>query len=679
MYENYLEGSIISLKLKNFQTYEEVEFAFNPRLNFIAGPNGSGKSSIANAIAFLFGGTPKTLGKVRDLSEYVKFDEGCGYIEARIKIPSDPFFCTVKRTFTSTANRSEWYYNGSLTTRSAIQTVISNFNINVDSLCQFLPQEKVSEFVRLMPEELLNEVIEVSKDSSLARKKKELSDYEKTGRILENDIKAIDKKKSGIEKVIKNLKKDVDRIKEREDMKERVRIMKLKLDWLIYEESAKKYVTIKKKIEGLRANIQSKYDEIGRLDGEIQKLKKDELAIEFQNKISQIHGFNKNLDAKVERMTRINHLNNTYSVDLSSLDKKRETRQKKAVGLKEALKQNIKALDQISLPEPPDLAKFYDPKVVDKLEQELSDLKREKTNMQRISDEIKQKFDNLERKKRNLSEVGHRRMEMLRKYHKDTYLGVLWLRSNKNLFRDEIIEPAYLHIGIKDMRYAAEIETFFGFQILSSFICKNSEDFSKLMKILKDEQKLGINAVDNVTGAIEQPSITREELEAFGFDGYITDFIEARDEVINYLSIVGKMHLIPITKKDVDESRVFSKSSIKRMAARNKYIEVKRSRYDTRDFVVLESNLIRLGIFDSGASKKEILGVEALLKEVDLERKEQNVSFKRLLNDINGCESELNKLYTKKSEYTVKMLEITQLKEKSQPFQLNRTDEAGDK
>ena len=46
----YIPGSIVRIQLKNFVTYDFVEFCPGPYLNMILGPNGTGKSSIACAI-----------------------------------------------------------------------------------------------------------------------------------------------------------------------------------------------------------------------------------------------------------------------------------------------------------------------------------------------------------------------------------------------------------------------------------------------------------------------------------------------------------------------------------------------------------------------------------------------------------------------------------------------------
>lgn len=47
---SFIPGSIVRVQLKNFVTYDFVEFFPGPYLNMILGPNGTGKSTIACAI-----------------------------------------------------------------------------------------------------------------------------------------------------------------------------------------------------------------------------------------------------------------------------------------------------------------------------------------------------------------------------------------------------------------------------------------------------------------------------------------------------------------------------------------------------------------------------------------------------------------------------------------------------
>lgn len=56
---SFIPGSIVRIQLRNFVTYDYVEFRPGPYLNMIIGPNGTGKSSIACAIALGLNFSPK--------------------------------------------------------------------------------------------------------------------------------------------------------------------------------------------------------------------------------------------------------------------------------------------------------------------------------------------------------------------------------------------------------------------------------------------------------------------------------------------------------------------------------------------------------------------------------------------------------------------------------------------
>jgi len=78
-----------------------------------------------------------------------------------------------------------WKLNGKTVNKNAISEFISNLNIDVNNLCQVLPQERVVEFSRLSPKDLLVSTEKSIGDEhmferhmSLINKRKEVADIE---------------------------------------------------------------------------------------------------------------------------------------------------------------------------------------------------------------------------------------------------------------------------------------------------------------------------------------------------------------------------------------------------------------------------------------------------------------------------------------------------------------------
>ena len=140
--KNFTTGSIVSIYLKNFVTYEEVKFYCKPGLNLILGPNGSGKSTIVCALCLGLGGSPKLLGRAKDVKEFVK--RGCTEGEIELELYREGGrSLVIKRCINSIKSTSKWYINGKASKLESVTDEIHKMNIQLTNLCQFLPQDKV--------------------------------------------------------------------------------------------------------------------------------------------------------------------------------------------------------------------------------------------------------------------------------------------------------------------------------------------------------------------------------------------------------------------------------------------------------------------------------------------------------------------------------------------------------
>lgn len=288
-------------------------------------------------------------------------------------------------------------------------------------------------------------------------------------------------------------------------------------------------------------------------------------------------------------------------------------------------------------------------KEIDELNEKLLDLEMHKSRLEYECKEMQFKADKLDRKKKEHGQEEHRRMEYLEKYHPDTFKAVEWLRRNKHLFIDEIIEPAILSLKIKDNRYIKEVETFLSFQILSSFICKNKEDFEKFVKILKEEKKLGINVLEKFKDK-KRNILSKEELKSLGFDVMLIDLIEDKEEIIDMLNVCGHFYAIPVTKGTIDEEKVFLKyENIKRIAARNKYIEIKRSLYNRSDYVLCEIFLKSINLL-SPHTTEDVSVILEEIKSLENIRNIKHKEFSKIMHEMEELKEVLEKKKIKLNE-----------------------------
>lgn len=650
----FKNGNIVSLSVKNFQTFKSQKFQFGPALNLIAAPNGSGKSSIANAIAFAFNGMPKTIGKTKDISEYIRF--GCKEAEIIVEVFFNNRIYKMSRKITQSQN--QYFIDSKMVLQKEYYRFLDEMKIDVNNLCTFLPQERVGEFSRMNPKELLEEMLKNSK-IQIESCRVLYDDLEKVNKALESN----DKKMEMIENTLNILETGMKEIKEREENELRLKKLEFKKDLMNFEHYKQRYLDVKREFNAINLKVTQYSETVEQFNQKIEEAKIDPLFIEYNKNIDILNAQNKelkNIDAslksKIERMEickldRDNIIKREQQRSKNIEDKKREIEglsNELKVGKEELsteitqfqnkiesicdsvefrdllevnqkiLNKEIKTLEDLELAIP----------TMRKIDSKIQDCNFSLSQIQNVSQSIQKRIEDLERQKNTYSERDSMKLEMLKKYHQDTYKGVLWLRENKGVFRDEVFEPLYLHLDI-DESYTKYVEPFLSFQALSSFIVKNDHDFTQLTKILKDKFNLSINVA--VHAPSKSKGISKADIKRFNLNGVLSDFIHCRQEYMDFLNTYGHFNTIPISVNEIKEEEIYSNiPDCKRMAVGNRYSEIKRSRYGD-DFVIITSKLHHKNIFSF--PKIDIDNIENEIAQLQKEREINKVKFEKIFEE----------------------------------------------
>jgi chromosome segregation ATPase len=135
-----------------------------PRLNIILGPNGTGKSTLTHAICLACAGIPSSVGRSDDLRHFIKRGkepQGC-FCEVDLLLKNDTVV-TIRRTLNAETKGSKWQLNNKTTTLKEVKEVMNSLNIDVDNLCTFMPQDRVSAFTQMNSKKLLQNTLECIK------------------------------------------------------------------------------------------------------------------------------------------------------------------------------------------------------------------------------------------------------------------------------------------------------------------------------------------------------------------------------------------------------------------------------------------------------------------------------------------------------------------------------------
>ncbi|NXG92706.1 SMC5 protein, partial [Stercorarius parasiticus] len=549
-------------------TYDVCEVHPGPNLNMIVGANGTGKSSIVCAICLGLAGKPSFIGRADKVGLFVK--QGClkGLVE--IELSKTPDNIIITREIQVLNNTSAWFINRKPATLKTVEEQIAALNIQVDNLCQFLPQDKVGEFAKLSKIELLEATEKSIGPPEMYQFHCELKNFREKERELEVNMHSIEiessdyreisiikcnnlcrDKANSLEKMrqrIERYKQDVERYHERKRHLDLIEMLERKRPWVEYENVRQQHEEVKqsrdqakeelKSLKELQSPVTKKIQETEEyfksLDMKIrdkaaeirdtsQKCKQKQEALEMKDKqIEEIHQALRM--KKDEEMDRQRKIHNTHKL---IEDWKNELN---TIEVSENLQPQTDAVNN-------ELKKLQEERA--NIDSDISDITAEKMNQER---EKKRIIDRLGQ----LNNIMNMKEENLKGRFRDTHSALMWLRKNKDKFKKKVCEPMMLEINMKDNRHAKYVENHISANDMRAFVFESQEDME--MFLMRDHQKLRVNAVCAPAESCAEslPSRPIEELHRYGFFSYLRELFDAPRPVMSYLCSQYRVHDVPV-------------------------------------------------------------------------------------------------------------------------------------
>uniref|UniRef100_A0A8C0LRT0 Structural maintenance of chromosomes protein 5 n=1 Tax=Canis lupus dingo TaxID=286419 RepID=A0A8C0LRT0_CANLU len=661
----FVEGSIVRIVMENFLTYDICEVSPGPHLNMIIGANGTGKSSIVCAICLGLAGKPAFMGRADKVGFFVK--RGCskGMVEIELFRTSGNLIIT--REIDVAKNQSSWFINKKSTTQKVVEEQVAALNIQVGNLCQFLPQDKVGEFAKLSKIELLEATEKSIGPPEMHRYHCELKNFREKEKQLETSCK---EKTEYLEKMIQRnerYKQDVERFYERKRHLDLIEMLEAKRPWVEYE------------------NVRQEYEEVklarDRVKEEVRKLKEGQIPM--TRRIEEIERQRHTLEARIkEKATDIKETSQKCKQKQDIIERKdkqieelqqaltvkqneehdRQRRISNTRKMIEDLQNELKTTENCENLQPQidaitnDLRRVQDEKAL--CEGEVIDKRGEKESLEkeRKSDNIV-RFDNLMNQKE----------DKLRQRYRDTYDAVLWLRNNRDKFKQRVCEPIMLTINMKDNKNAKYIENHISSNDLRAFVFESQEDMEIFLKEIRDNKKLRVNAViaPKSSYADKAPSRSLNELKPYGFFSYLRELFDAPDPVMSFLCCHYHIHEVPVGTERTREriERVIQETRLKQMyTAEEKYV-VKTSFYSNK--VISSNTSLKVAQFLTvTVDLEQRRHLEEQLKEINRKLQAVEAGLIALCERNKHLEHKDNELRQKKKELLERKTKKRQLEQK---------------
>ncbi|KAI7820212.1 hypothetical protein BX661DRAFT_189383 [Kickxella alabastrina] len=628
----YRAGSIMHISLRNFVTYDSIELSPGPNMNMIIGPNGTGKSTIVCAIALGLGEKTSVLGRAKDISEFVKHGHERGHIEITLAghggaTAGDSGVVKIAREIIREGNKSTWHINGRHATATEVARTTRELQVQVGSLCQFLPQDRVVEFSKLSPQELLRETQVAVGREDLKSLQAELAVKRAQERQVMDGIQRSAQDTQDLRKKNELLERDVQRWQERLAAESQLRILTALVPVARYTEAKAGHDRAKEARRLALAAYQQAMNATGPAEEELEEL--EAKIAKSENQRRQLSGRRETLERDARRqmgkLTQLETAHRDLNSEMDELKKSAQRRREKIA----ALRAEVARLEAAHAEEqPPDeaasedarrrLADLRDRKM--QLNNEIVAVQEEQTALMASGQRINRQLEQCGQQLKDLDNVALKRREGLRRFHNDSYRALEWVEANRDKFKQHVFAPICLEASVQDLRYANLIETLASMSTLRTFVTQCKEDYQTLTRHAIDTMRLRIDVVCNNRSLNSfLPPHPSEAIRSLGFDGYALDFIEAPRPVLAAMCVRDNIHEIPIALGNVDNEAIGANHMFGEYIACGVRSKVTRGRYGSRAASVMTSrvkNQARL-LSASGETEETQAVRERCSKEID--------------------------------------------------------------
>eukprot|EP00941_MAST-03F_sp_MAST-3F-sp1_P000068 g68.t1 len=532
---HYMDGSIICIRVHNFLTFENMVLKPGPRLNMICGPNGSGKSSVVCAIALGLAGTPQVLGRSKKLGAFVKY--GCDEAWVEIELFHTQGVQRIRR-YIRPDNSSNFLRNEKPCTISDVKKLVSDLGIQVDNLCQFLPQDRVSAFANMSPQQMLKETELAVGGEALKKDHTDLESLWRRKSSADDTKSALQRRVDELQEQNERIKKDkirmeaIERAKKRiVDLEKYLSVLDFHISRQVLQNLDNEYKT--KKAEHQKALAESapftkKHKDHEKKELELRKSFKEiqkETAAAEKRRIKLV-GDGTDLWCKVDDFKQ--HIDEADE-EFRELENTRKARERKIEALEKKILEGREKFE--SFPEMSEFAERLKP--IRAEERSLSvEEKRIMEDMEGPKNTVKQmerKGADLRRRIQRVQDQGNRKLQNVMKAGKKGKIAAdayRWLQKLKRegKFQGDVCGPLMMEVDVEDQEVADMMEEVITLKQKLIFAVETDAD----MKTFRNKwgNRLTITQIHPTAprhffGDMKNSEIAKQ----YGFRGYLDQFI----------------------------------------------------------------------------------------------------------------------------------------------------------
>lgn len=534
----------------------------------VIGPNGTGKSTLVCAICLGLGWPPIHLGRAKDINEFVKHGAKKASIEIELKADPkrhshNPIITTIipKDGGKSAESKTQFLIDGKKSTKKAVTDLARSFSIQVDNLCQFLPQDRVVEFAALSSVALLVETQRAAAPEQMTIWHEDLKDMRKQEKTKQAEQQGGLEQLKNLEDRQRSQEVDVERMRKRTDLQHKLANLQKMKPFCEYHaaknahgEAKDRRTVARKEFRMLERRMEPRLQELtakrqyqSQLEGHTVHRRKllDRVEKDAENKLKKINDTQSKVDGCDKEINAEKEGGNQAKQDVAKYQNE------------------IRRIEVLMKDPPPEFnAVTMNSEIKEKRQQKraaeasVAEIDNSNKILHEQGRERQQMKIQQQRVQESLQSQAGRQANKLEAVSKETSKAWDWIQANRASFQSPVYGPPMIECTLKDARYADAVEAVIGPSELKAITVTSNQDFKML-----NEQCSIMKLTDIWIRAVHRPlshftpAYTQEELERLGFESLVLDLIEGPDDVLAMLCDNRNIHQAVYTSRDIPNNR----------------------------------------------------------------------------------------------------------------------------
>lgn len=452
--------------------------------------------------------------------------------------------CTIKRD----GNKTVFSVNGKPQGKKAVIELCRSLSIQIDNLCQFLPQDKVVEFAAMTPVELLRSTQRAVASQEMIDMHESLKDLRRKQKDLQAKNTADQEQLDNLESRQRLQEADVERMREREQIETHVKMLEAARPFAAYRSARSAHGEAKEKRKAAQT-------ELVRLTREVEpSLRAVNAKEQYRAQIAAVVTERKTAISQAERHAdaidkEFKDLQDKHN-ELVAADSAEKSGGKKHRQEIVRLEGSISQLKRQMEVEPPELdVQAYNRRIREKRDAlddsttKIGDLKKHQKELRQRGVDKNYRIHQAENDLAQLDSQAGKQMSKLQALSRDSYKLWTWVQQNQDQFEKPVFGPPIVECTIKDPKYVDHIESLFQVASMTAFTVQTKGDLRKLSDQAHDCMHLTeINIRTMLVGLDPfHPPVNAEQMKRFGFEGWALNYINGPEPVL--ASLCSEVHI----------------------------------------------------------------------------------------------------------------------------------------